>query len=75
MTRPDSSPLLASIHVPSLIIVGEQDTITPPALSEQMYKAIKGSEYIVVPDAGHLSNLEQPDAFNAALARFLEHRV
>ena len=75
MTRPDSSPLLASIHVPTLIVVGEEDTITPPALSEQMYKAIGGSEYIVVPDAGHLANLEQPDAFNRALARFLEHRV
>ena len=75
MTRADSTPLLASIHVPTLIVVGEQDTITPPALSEQMYKDIKGSEYVVVPNAGHLSNLEQPDAFNAALARFLEHRV
>ena len=75
MTRPDSSPLLASIHVPTLIVVGEQDTITPPALSEQMHKAISGSEYIAVPDAGHLANLEQPEAFNSALAHFLEHRV
>lgn len=75
MTRADSTPLLASIHVPTLIVVGEQDTITPPALSEQMYQAIKGSEYVAIPDAGHLSNLEQPEAFNAALARFLEHRV
>jgi 3-oxoadipate enol-lactonase len=75
MTRADSSPLLASIHVPTLIVVGEQDTITPPALSEQMYQAIKGSEYVAIPDCGHLSNLEQPEAFNAALARFLEHRV
>jgi pimeloyl-ACP methyl ester carboxylesterase len=61
--------------VPTLIVVGEQDTITPPALSEQMHKAISGSEYIVVPGAGHLANLEQPDAFNRALARFIEHRV
>jgi pimeloyl-ACP methyl ester carboxylesterase len=75
MTRADSTPLLASIHVPTLILVGEQDTITPPALSEQMHQAIKGSEYIAIPGAGHLSNLEQPEAFNAALARFLEHRV
>ena len=75
MTRADSTPLLASIHVPTLIVVGEQDTITPPALSEQMYQAIKGSEYVAIPDSGHLSNLEQPEAFNAALARFLEHRV
>ena len=75
MTRPDSTPVLSSIHCPALVVVGEQDTLTPPALSEQMHKAIAGSEYVVVPRAGHLSNLEQPDAFNAALARFLEHRV
>jgi pimeloyl-ACP methyl ester carboxylesterase len=75
MTRADSTPLLATIHVPTLIVVGEQDTITPPALSEQMHQAITGSEYVAIPDAGHLSNLEQPEAFNAALARFLEHRV
>src|SRR5829696_4114015 len=60
MTRVDSSPLLASIHVPTLIVVGEQDTITPPALSEQMNQAIKGSEYVAIPDCGHMSNLEQP---------------
>ena len=75
MTRPDSTPLLSSIHCPTLVVVGDQDTLTPPALSEQMHKAIAGSEYVVIPGAGHLSNLEQPDAFNAALARFLEHRV
>jgi pimeloyl-ACP methyl ester carboxylesterase len=75
MTRPDSTDLLPTIHCPTLIIVGEEDTLTPPALSEQMYKAIAGSEYVLVPKAGHLTNLEQPDAFNAALARFLEHRV
>jgi pimeloyl-ACP methyl ester carboxylesterase len=75
MMRADSTPLLETIHVPTLIVVGEQDTITPPALSEQMYKAIKGSEYAAIPNAGHLANLEQPDAFNVALARFLEHRV
>ena len=75
MTRPDSTPVLSSIHCPALVVVGDQDTLTPPALSEQMHKAIAGSEYVVVPRAGHLSNLEQPDAFNAALARFLEHRV
>ena len=75
MTRPDSTPLLSSIHCPTLIIVGEQDTLTPPSLSEEMYRAISVAEYVAVPNAGHLSNLEQPEAFNAALARFLEHRV
>jgi pimeloyl-ACP methyl ester carboxylesterase len=75
MTRPDSTPLLSSIHCPTLILVGEQDTLTPPALSEQMHRAIAGSELAVIAGAGHLSNLEQPASFNDALGRFLEHRV
>ncbi len=75
MTRPDSTPLLSSIHCPTLIVVGEEDVITPPKLSEDMHRAVAGSELVVIRQAGHLSNLEQPDAFNAVLARFLEHRV
>jgi pimeloyl-ACP methyl ester carboxylesterase len=75
MSRPDSTPLLGNIHCPSLIIVGEHDGITPPAVSEAMNRAIAGSELVVLPHAGHLSNVEQPDAFNAALARFLSHRL
>jgi 3-oxoadipate enol-lactonase len=75
MTRPDSTPLLPTIHCPTLIVVGEEDTLTPPALSEGMHRAIAGSELVIVPGAGHLSSLEQPDAFNSALARFLTHRV
>ena len=75
MTRPDSTPLLSSIHVPTLILVGDDDTVTPPPLADEMHRAIAGSEKTIVPRAGHLSNLENPDAFNDALARFLEHRV
>lgn len=75
MTRPDSTALLAKIHVPTLIVVGDQDVATPPALSESMRSGIAGSELVLLRSAGHLSNIEQPDAFNAALARFLETRV
>ena len=75
MHRPDSTPLLGNIHCPTLIMVGEHDGITPPAVSEAMNRAIAGSELVVLPQAGHLSNVEQPDAFNAALARFLSHRL
>jgi 3-oxoadipate enol-lactonase len=75
MSRPDSQPLLSQIRVPTLIIVGEEDTLTPPQLSDGMQRAIAGSELTTIPKAGHLSNLEQPDAFTAALARFLRHRV
>ena len=75
MSRPDSTPLLPTIHVPTLILVGAEDTVTPPPLSEKMHHAIAGSELTVIPGAGHLTNLEQPDLFNAALARFINHRL
>ena len=71
MTRPDSTPLLSSIAVPTLVIVGEEDALTPPPLSTSMAAAIRHAELVRVPMAGHLSSLEQPQAFNAALANFL----
>jgi 3-oxoadipate enol-lactonase len=75
MTRPDSTPLLSSLHCPTLILVGDEDTLTPPELSREMHRAIPGSELVTLPGAGHMSNLEQPSAFNAAVAHFLTHRV
>jgi pimeloyl-ACP methyl ester carboxylesterase len=75
MSRPDSTPLLSTIHVPTLVIVGEEDTLTPPAVSEDLHRGIGGSELVRIAEAGHLSNLEQPDRFNDALAHFLTHRV
>jgi 3-oxoadipate enol-lactonase len=75
MTRPDSTPLLPTIHVPTLVIVGAEDTVTPPASAAELHRAIAGSELVEIPAAGHLTNLEQPDLFQSALARFLSHRV
>lgn len=75
MTRPDSTPTLSSIHCPTLIIVGEEDTLTPPSMSRDLLRGIAGSELAVIPNAGHLASLEAPAAFTAALARFLEHRI
>jgi len=75
MTRPDSTPLLPTMRIPTLVIVGDQDAITPPALSEQMHRDVPGSELVVVQGAGHMSNMEQPTAFNDALGRFLDKRV
>jgi pimeloyl-ACP methyl ester carboxylesterase len=75
MTRPDATPVLPTIHCPTLIVVGDQDAITPPAMSADLQRGIPGSSLVVVPGAGHMSNMEQPAAFNAALASFLERKV
>jgi pimeloyl-ACP methyl ester carboxylesterase len=75
MTRLDSTPTLSTIRCPVQIIVGDEDTITPPPLGEQMHRDIPGSELTVIKGAGHMSNMEQPAVFNDTLARFLDHRV
>jgi 3-oxoadipate enol-lactonase len=75
MTRPDSTPLLQTLHIPALVIVGAEDTLTPPSAAQELHSSIPGSELVEIPGAGHLSNLEQPELFQAALARFLSHRV
>ena len=69
--RPDSTGDLARISVPVLILVGEEDTLTPPSDSEAMRAQITRGHLVDIPRAGHLSNLEAPDAFSAALADFL----
>jgi 3-oxoadipate enol-lactonase len=69
--RPDSRPLLPNIRVPTLIIVGEQDVVTPPVFSEDMLESIKDARLERIPNAGHLSNMENPEAFNRALLEFL----
>ncbi len=75
MTRPDSTPLLKTIRQPTLIVVGEEDVVTTPDVAEEMRAAISGAELVRIPQCGHLANLERPDVFNDALARFLDHRV
>lgn len=69
--RADRTPLLATIRVPTLIITGELDTLIPPKESEAMAATIPGSELVVIPGVGHVSNLEDPQAFNAAVRSFL----
>jgi 3-oxoadipate enol-lactonase len=72
--RPDSRPSLGSIRVPTLVLVGEDDAITPPTNAKAMADAIPDSQLAVLPDAGHLPNWEVPDAFNARLASWLRER-
>jgi 3-oxoadipate enol-lactonase len=60
-------PRLKKIKVPTVVLCGEHDQILPPALSEQTHRAIAGSKLVIVPDAAHVSNLEQPERFNKEL--------
>ncbi|MDB4933999.1 MAG: alpha/beta hydrolase fold protein [Labilithrix sp.] len=71
--RPDARPGLAAIAVPALVVVGEDDTLTPPAVARSMAAAIGGggTPVRVIPRAGHMSNLEQPDAFREALTQLV----
>jgi 3-oxoadipate enol-lactonase len=62
---------LTEINVPTLIIVGEDDPGTPVAASQAIHQRIEHSTLVVLPSAAHLSNIEQADAFNAALLEFL----
>jgi pimeloyl-ACP methyl ester carboxylesterase len=69
--RRDQTDLLPSINVPTLVIVGEEDSITPPEVAGAMNAKIEGSRLVVVEGAGHLSNVEQPEEFDRALVEFL----
>ncbi len=69
---PDLTSMLPNVQVPVLILWGEHDTVTPRELSEELHRGIRGSELRVIPDAGHISNLDNPSAFNAAVREFLE---
>jgi 3-oxoadipate enol-lactonase len=69
--RSDSTPLLPHIGVPALVIASENDTLTPAAEAREWARLIPGAELVEIPSAGHLSNIEAPEPFNAALSQFL----
>jgi 3-oxoadipate enol-lactonase len=71
MERPDSRPLLPTLTVPVLVVVGEEDTLTPPPDSEAMAAALPNASLVRIAGAGHLVNLEQAQAFEASLDGFL----
>jgi pimeloyl-ACP methyl ester carboxylesterase len=70
--RPDSTPMLGDLAMPTLVIVGEEDGLTPPAEAEKMASTLPNAQLQVMPKAGHLSNWEQSEAFNTAISGFLE---
>jgi 3-oxoadipate enol-lactonase len=75
MTRPDSTADLARISMPSLVIVGEEDVLTPVSDSEFLNRSISRSRLVVLPRAGHLSSVEVPEDFSQVLADFLSSNL
>jgi pimeloyl-ACP methyl ester carboxylesterase len=75
MNRIDSTPTLDTITVPTLVIVGDEDALTPVSDAIAMSSLIRGSRLVTIAGAGHLSPLEAPDVVNAAIAEFLDVSV
>lgn len=73
--RPDVTDRLADIDVPTLVLVGEHDSISSPAEMRQIADRIPGAECVVIPHAGHMSPMENYNAFNRSLATFLERTI
>jgi pimeloyl-ACP methyl ester carboxylesterase len=74
MAEADQRELLPQIAAPTLLIWGESDARSPLSVARQFKEAIPHAELVVLPAAGHMSNLEQPELFNAAVRRFLQSR-
>lgn len=71
ISRPDSRPFLSAIEVPTLVLVGDCDPLTPPACSREIASAVRGAKLKVVPDCGHLSPIEQPGQVSEALGEWI----
>ncbi|MCA9253187.1 MAG: alpha/beta fold hydrolase [Phycisphaerales bacterium] len=69
--RPDSRPLLGEINVPTAVIVGSEDAISPPAEMEQIANSLQSAEFCTIPDAGHMTTMENPAAVLAAMQKHL----
>jgi pimeloyl-ACP methyl ester carboxylesterase len=72
MTRGDARPWLKSIACPTLVLIGDGDELTPLPLSQELAAGITGSRLVVVPDCGHLSTMERPEAVTKALAEWMQ---
>lgn len=71
INRADSRPILSGIRCPTLVLVGDGDELIPPDRSEEIANGIAGAKYVVVPESGHMSTLEQPEQVNRALVEWI----
>jgi len=72
MSRPDSRPGFGAINCPTLVLVGDDDELTPPELAREMANGIRGARLVIVPESGHLSTLEQPQTVTDALVEWMK---
>jgi len=71
-SRPDSLDTLRAARLPALVVVGDEDTLAPPDAAQEISAALEGSTLVRIPQVGHLSAVEDPDAFNTAVSEFLD---
>ena len=69
--KSDHTDILSKINVPTLVVVGELDSLTPPSLANEIANEIPGAKLEIITGAGHLSNIEQPEIFNSKVTKFL----
>jgi pimeloyl-ACP methyl ester carboxylesterase len=72
MHRPDSRPGFGAIRCPTLVLVGDADALTPPELSDEIAAGIAGAKRVTIPECGHMSTMEKPDAVNRALVEWMD---
>ena len=72
ISRPDSRAGLGAITCPALVLVGDDDQLTPPELAREMANGIRGARLIIVPESGHLSTIEQPHAVTKVLVEWMQ---
>jgi len=71
MGRPDNRPLLSSVQVPTLVMCGREDQLTPPSLSQEIATAVPDAELVLIEDCGHVSPLERPEIVTTAIEAWL----
>jgi pimeloyl-ACP methyl ester carboxylesterase len=70
--RTDTTNFLNKINIPALVICGENDALTPPAVMQSMADKITDSEFVNIKNSGHMSPIENPEEVNAVIIKFLE---
>ncbi len=72
LSRTDTTNYLSNISIPTLIIVGENDALTPPAVMKSLNESIPNSKFVVISDSGHMTPIEKPEAVNEAISDFMK---